>query len=44
MRKLENKVYLVPTEVDEIVVRRFLEVNGIKPERLTEELVRKKIN
>ncbi len=35
--KLENRVYSVPPEVDESVVRKFLEVNGIRLERLTEE-------
>ncbi|MGC8664588.1 MAG: adenosylhomocysteinase [Nitrososphaeria archaeon] len=35
--KLQNRVYNVPEEVDKKVVETFLDLNGIKLERLTEE-------
>lgn len=35
--KLQNKVYNVPEEVDKKVVETFLDLNGIKLEKLTEE-------
>ncbi len=35
--KLQNKVYNVPEEVDKKVVETFLNLNGIKLEKLTEE-------
>jgi adenosylhomocysteinase len=34
---LPRKVYMVPEDVDRAVVERFLELNGVKLERLTEE-------
>lgn len=36
-QKMKDIVYKVPDDIDELTVRRFLELNGIRVDRLTDE-------